>query len=289
MCTTEANGGNNLTPIPSEATLRLIRFVQKAGSGQEVLLNFNDPIGQMAVSILPGLDSMAKTLNTAPGDGIDVLTLAEQAHDHLGRNDELLQWVADATVPGTAPPIAITLHGARVIWSPRRAAILAAPERVEPFLLALVDFCYHEKELRKLESEVGENWPLLEMDAPLAYSVAKLDPERFENIGLRMDQTLKRRIRLARIAPRLYQPRPHLSLLANQLLDRLREKAHIEDRLEALDAQLEVFVRIYEMNSQRISDFKNSRQERTLEWVIIVLLATETLLLLLDVLHHLGH
>ena len=75
-----------------------------------------------------------------------------------------------------------------------------------------------------------------------------------------------------------------MTALANQLADRLREKAHVEERGEAVAAQLEVFERIYEMNSQKIGDFAIARQSHALEWIIIVLLATEALLLLLDIL-----
>ena len=49
-------------------------------------------------------------------------------------------------------------------------------------------------------------------------------------------------------------------------------------------AQLEVFERIYEMNSQRISEFKAAKKEQMLEWIIIVLLAAESLFLLVDLL-----
>jgi uncharacterized Rmd1/YagE family protein len=84
--------------------------------------------------------------------------------------------------------------------------------------------------------------------------------------------------------PHLYQLRPHLSLLANQFVDRLRERTHVEARHEALVSQLDVFDRVYEMSSQRISDYPASRKEQTPEWIIIVLLAAETLLLLIEVL-----
>jgi len=99
-----------------------------------------------------------------------------------------------------------------------------------------------------------------------------------------MTQTLTRRMRLTRIAPHLAQAQARLSPLANQLKDRLREKTCVEDRIEGVAAQLDVFERVYEMSSQRISDYKSSRQSHTLEWVIIVLLAAETLILFIELL-----
>jgi uncharacterized Rmd1/YagE family protein len=41
---------------------------------------------------------------------------------------------------------------------------------------------------------------------------------------------------------------------------------------------------VYEPCGQRISDFLSSRKSHTLEWVIVVLLACETLLLVVDLL-----
>jgi hypothetical protein len=219
---------------------------------------------------------------SAEGDGIDILTVLGQPGDPLEGDEHLTAWVADG-MPGAGPPITLTLHGAQITWTPARAAILTTQERTTPFLLALIDFCHFENELRKLEREVAEGWPQLQLDTPLTHEVVELDPERFEAVGRSLQQTLARRMRLGRIAPHLSLPRSHLSPLANQLLDRLRDKVRVEDRVEAVGAQLEVFERVYEMASQRISDFNISRQERTLEWVIIFLLATEVVLLLIEV------
>ena len=71
---------------------------------------------------------------------------------------------------------------------------------------------------------------------------------------------------------------------ANALGQRLREKSRVEDRHESLDGQLATSERIYEMTSQRISDYLASRAERKLEWIIIVLLAAEVVLLLAELL-----
>ncbi len=71
--------------------------------------------------------------------------------------------------------------------------------------------------------------------------------------------------------------------LAHQLGARLRERARVEDRLEALTAQLEVYDRVYDLCAQRISEHRTSKREQALEWVIICLLAADTILLLIEV------
>jgi hypothetical protein len=271
---------NSSLQPPGESSVRRIRFVEQTSDGQEMLLEFRDPSPHKAVTISTGPETA--------GEGIDILLVNSPPNDQLAWSDEPLNWVAEKIVPGTPPAVAITIHGAQVIWGVSRAAILAAPDRATALLLALVDFSYYESELRKLEREIAENWPQLERDTPLTSTITALDPERFEAIGQRMQQTIRRRMHLARITPHLSQPRGHLSPLANQLLDRLREKKHVEDRVEALGTQLEVFERIYELANQKISDFTSSRHDRTLEWVIIVLLASEVVLLLIDILWSFG-
>lgn len=288
MTTTEPSRNKTSPSFPGEGTVRRVRFVSLAEAGQAVLREFADPAPHKAVCAVATPEWSAKNTEAALIDGIDILTVSSQTSEHPGLSEDLFKWVADGGPSGAAPPTTVVVHGAQIIWGSSRAAILAAPDRAESFLLALIDFCYYENELRKIEREVGEAWPLLEADSPLAHAVTASDPDRFEDIARRMAETLKRRMRLARIVPHLYQPRPHLPPLANQLIERLRERAHVEDRHEALVSQLDVFERIYEMNSQRISDFKAAQHQTTLEWVIIVLLAAEGVLLLIELLWTLG-
>ncbi len=284
MATSEPVQTPNISSIPVGATLHRIRFAPDAGTDQERVQKFVDPSTYKPILALVQPEPTEKNPKPVNEYGIDILTVPSQPNDHLGANDDLLKWVAEPELAGTVPPTAITVHGAQVIWSPSRAAIRAALERSGPFLLALVDFSYYENELRKLEREVSESWPTLEQDGLLAYNVPAIDPDRFEDVGQRMEQALKRRIRLAQIIPFLLHPRAHLPMLANQLMERLRERVHVEERQTALIAQLEVFERIYEMNSQRISEFKAAKKEQMLEWIIIVLLAAESLFLLVDLL-----
>jgi hypothetical protein len=288
MKTTEAIVPINNFPAPTAKILRRIRFVENAAEGKEAILAFSDPTPRLAVCFDNGQGTPDTGYGAPAADGIDVLTMTESPKDQTVRNDELLKWVAEPALPGAAPPIVITVHGAQIIWGFGRAAVLAAPDRVEMYFLATVEFCYYENELRKLECETADGWAALQADTPLAHDVSRYDAERFEAIAVRTEQTLGRRIRLARLSPHLSRARTHLSPLANQLTERLREKTSVEERIESLGGQLDVCERILECSSQRISDYKSARQSHILEWVIIVLLATETLLLLISVLSTLG-
>ena len=52
----------------------------------------------------------------------------------------------------------------------------------------------------------------------------------------------------------------------------------------SVDGQIETYESVYELSSQRISEFRAARQGFILESVIIVLLAAETVLLLAEML-----
>ncbi len=178
----------------------------------------------------------------------------------------------------------VKVRDALVTWRPGRAVIQGAADHVEPLLAALVDFNYYEAELRRLEQELADFWQALEEDAPLAYDVTQADMVRHKEVGFRMEQTLRRRMRHVRLEPHLYRPAAHLPAAARDLGERLRGEARIEDRLEILDGQIETCESVYELSSQRISEFRAARQGFILESVIIVLLAAETVLLLVEML-----
>ena len=122
----------------------------------------------------------------------------------------------------------------------------------------------------------------LEQDKALAFEVTAADLKRSEVVGPRMNRTLERRIRFARIEPHLYEPQATLPAASRKLGEELREKARIETRLETVDAQIEVFEGIYEMSGQRMGEYRAAREEHVLEWVIILLLGGELLLLLVE-------
>jgi len=54
-----------------------------------------------------------------------------------------------------------------------------------------------------------------------------------------------------------------------------------------LGGQLDLFERVYELCGHRASEFTLSRKSLTLEWVIIVLLGAQTILVIIDMLANL--
>lgn len=58
----------------------------------------------------------------------------------------------------------------------------------------------------------------------------------------------------------------------------------MSDRLELLEGKLEAQERVYELCGQRASEFMLARTGHHLEWAIILLLLTQTALLVIELL-----
>ena len=183
----------------------------------------------------------------------------------------------------SVPPVFVKVRGVELMWRPGRVLLQCDSEQTESLLPAVVEFTHYESELRRIEYEIAETWEELEQDKALAFDVTTADLERSAVVGARMNRVLQRRIRFARIEPHLYEATASLTAAGRKLGEELREKARIEARLETVDAQLEVFEGIYEMSGQRMGEYRAARQEHVLEWIIIVLLAAEMLLLLAQI------
>jgi hypothetical protein len=172
----------------------------------------------------------------------------------------------------------MTFQGTQICWTPHRCAILGAPERLESLRVAVVEVYYYESELRRIERALGESWPAMETDIPLAYEFHENSLGKQKSLQQRFQQVAMLRARLARLGPFVYSPHLHPPTLASQIAERFRERTRMMHRHEFLGEQLEVFEHVYEMCGQRSSDFKLARTGHMLEWTIILLLVAQLLL-----------
>jgi hypothetical protein len=258
-----------------------IRFVEQITNDDVVLMTFQDPAPRHAVL---GGASATREGGDLRGDILDVLLLPLPSGSP-GKQSEMApgpaQWLEEKNHTGT-PSILVKYRGVELTWVPGRAALQCDPGQTEALLSAVVEFAYYESELRRIEREIADAWVELDQDKALAFDVTPTDLERSEAVGVRMNKTLGRRIRFARIEPHLYEPQAELSAVSRKLGEELREKVRIETRLETVDGQLEVFEHVYEMSGQRMGEYRAAREEHVLEWVIILLLGAELLLLLVQ-------
>lgn len=283
---TPPENGKGGQPLAGPMMYR-IRFEEQAAADQAVVAEFKDPAPRKAVRTAAAMEAPPADAGSPDPDALEIVAVPWDPRNDPRWRSELQNWIAPAS-PQSGPPIVVKVRDALVTWRPGRAVIQGAAD-VEPLVAALVDFGHYEAELRRLEQELAEAWPELEEDAPLAYDVTQADMARHKAVGGRMEQTLRRRMRHVRIEPHLYRPASHLPAAARDLGERLREESCVEDRLEIVDGQIESYESIYEMSSQRISEFRAARQGFILETVIIVLLAAETVLTLAELIWYLEY
>jgi hypothetical protein len=251
-----------------------VRFADRTAAGETALAEFRDPAPRFAV--------VGEAGDEAGGDFLEVMIvpLAAAHTVDAGRGRALAEWVERGRDADAVPPVYVKYRGVEAMWRAGRAALECDASEVDSLLKALVEFSHYERELRRIEEEIANGWVDLEQDKGLAFDVTPRDLARGEAVGARMARVMQQRIRYARIEPHLFEADARLTPGAQKLGGELRERSRIESRLETVDAQIEVFEGVYEMASQRMGEYRAAREEHVLEWVIIVLLAAEALLML---------
>jgi len=276
---------DSVQTLDRSASKRRIRFVEQVTDDDLVLMTFKDPSPRYAILAEA---STTATCEVAAGPCDDVLDVVLMPASTLPQgppsatNQGFADWLEMRDDPGAPPPVFIKYRGVELTWRPGHVMLQCDSEQAESLLSAVIEFTHYEYELRRIEGEIANAWAELEQDKSLAFEVTPPDLERSQAVGGRMNGVLQRRIRLARIEPHLYEPDARMPAASRKLGEELREKARTETRLETVDGQLEVFEGIYEMSGQRMGEYRAARQEHVLEWIIIVLLAAEMLLLLVQ-------
>ena len=192
-------------------------------------------------------------------------------------------WVA-AAGRTDEPTVSIPLYGTHLVWSPRRAALVGPPQRLPAMREAVVEFATIDAELRDLERGIGEALAGLDDDARLAFEFDEATMPRRRELADRYRRAIAHRKRLAVLAPAVHRPAPQPPTFAGQLGERLRDRTRIVERLEHATERADLAERVYTSCGDRVGEFVSSRRHATLEWVIILLLAAELVVLAVDLL-----
>lgn len=176
----------------------------------------------------------------------------------------------------------LTLQGAQILWRPSQMIVFAPPERMQSICQAIVEASFYEFELRSIEQALDAAWDNVQADSPLAFEFNERAISRREELSKRFQSVLALRTRFARLSPQILVPHIYPPTLASQIADRLRERTRMPERLELVEGKLETQERIYEMCSQRVSEFMVARTGHHLEWAIIILLLAQTVLIVIE-------
>ena len=261
-----------------------------ASPAGKIILRFDSAGPAVAAVETLSADSFVELAKESPRpDEVLVLFLSDRAPDQDQWRREAEAWMDDEEPAGFGPALRATAEGGWVLWRPGRAVILAPPARCEELLAAVADFAYYEGELRKTEVAVEANWPRLQQDSPLVHKVSRKQLARSAQVGQMTALVMDWRLRLARIEQRLCAPPSDAAPGTRRVGEKLRTLALVEDRLETLDGQVEVYEYSYEMINQRLSDYRHYRGELVAEFIIIALLMVEVVIMVWDFyLNHLG-
>jgi len=260
--------------LPADAEIQHVAFVNQVDPAQTTLMEFKEPRSCRAI-LLTG--SAAR-----PPSCVTVLLVPTNDLEDPALTAKVWAFVEPDVPPELRRGFLIMLHGARIIWTPGRAGLIASADRLEALRRAVVDFSFHDGEIRDIEAELAQVWPHLKADTPLSFRFDVRAMARRDELAGRFEQVVGMRARLVRVDPAIHRPPVHPPTLASQLGERLKERTQIAERIEFVDGQLELLESVYEMCAQRSNEFVIARNEARLEWIVIVLLAVETLALIID-------
>jgi hypothetical protein len=201
--------------------------------------------------------------------------------DWLARHFESIQAQPTHT-PTKTRTVLLTFQGVQILWRRDQVIIDAPADRVERVSLAIIDATTHELTLESLESEVDSHWDDVRSDAPLAFEFHERAVPRREQLFHRFQSLVEARVAYAKLVPQIIVPYVHPPTLTSQIGERLRERLRMPERLELLDQKLAAQERVYELCSHRVSEFMVARKGHQLEWVIILLLLMQSVLLLVE-------
>lgn len=274
------------TPAPVDSLRALrIRFVERAPSGKTAQRSFRDPYPRSAIDepmLLEELLSLA-AVYPPPTDGFVCLLLPSGSATPIELQRRAEEWINDRQLSAEFPLLDLVVQSDRILWRPGRAVVIGSPRRFDDVLTGLIDFSFYEAELRKLEYELEADWTTAEADVPLTHGVDAETLLRRPHVDEMTRRMALRRIRFARLSPRLEKASVSLPGPIRRLASELAQQAEIIDRLRSVDDRLEVFEELYELANDRLGEFSHFRREYRLEAWILVMLFVEVALMLFEI------
>jgi hypothetical protein len=245
------------------------------------------PTGVHADAQLPA-GATIERFSLADGGTLELAVLAAPAVDAAAHDsvaaDMLASSVTWATTAPDEPLLTVPLYGTHVVWSRRRAVAIGPVDRLPAMRAALLEFADREAELHDIERRLAGLLEHVDGDAHLAFEFDDASLPRRQELAGRFREAVSLRRRMAMLAPAFHRPAPQPPTLAGQLGERLRDRTRLVERLEHAVEQADLVERVYTGCGERSAEFITSRRHATLEWVIILLLAAELVLITVDLL-----
>jgi len=266
--------------LPTGSEWLEIEFAKSAAADEPTWLTMgNTGAGARLLSRAP---AASLDVNQSPSAALAVVMVPTTGSDPVDWVQAVRPWVDNARHDSLIQTVLLTLQGAQILWCPGRIAVFAPAERMESVCRAIVEAAYYEAELCDIENSIDSGWDNLQSDASIAFEFAERFVGRRESLATRFAAVVAIRTRYARLMPHVLVPHVYPPTLASQIGERFRERTRMAERLDLVAEKLEVHERIYDLCSQRVSEFMVARRGHMLEWVIIILLAAQTILWFVD-------
>lgn len=279
-----ANGRNTTLTLAKPIAMWRARFTTAPTATDQIFgRQFGEKRRQQIIRE-NSVESAQIDLTTLGPDHVLVLELGTSETD-LTTLQKIQNWLDHAvdTQDGTMAQW-VSLPGTQLVWHPRCLVVSATSERSERVCQAALEVMFFAAELQSLEAAVDDAWDSTLEDAPLGFEFSTPDLPRRSLLAQRFQTVCELRTRYARLISQVVVPHVYPPTIASQISERLRERLRLEDRLELADERLTAQESVYERCSQRCSDFVVARTGHNLEWIIIILLAFQTILWIVDLL-----
>ena len=260
-----------------------IRFAREHSKNAEaaVITKFFEPQPYVAVKEHVPIEQWLTNENQVnASEGFHFLFLPD-ALSTMDLRRETEAWLDKINGMAETPAVELVATPNRIIWHRHRVVVLGEKNVSEEAFMALVEFGFFESELRKLESKLQDYFAICPRDICLTHGVGSSDLRRQAHVNKMTQQITSSRMEFLRLIPCFDKLYGRLTPHTKPIIGELTKKTRVwNDRIEAVDDQLEFLEDLYELANDRLTEFKYFRGESTLELWIIALLVLELAVML---------
>jgi hypothetical protein len=213
-----------------------------------------------------------RALSPPSEDNVTVIALPAGSAASEDDRKALEHWVSTHAAGGWSP-IDLSMR-ARIIWTPERIAVIGTPDAVEDACMASVLVALIAQQTARLERELAELWPNLKSHAALTHSVSRVDLARQPEVDRLTRRGWQLRADHAALERKLGQAHG-MSAAGRRIFRELVVQGGLQDRIESLEPGIETVQDLYELATDRLTEFRYFRSEYIMEGLILLVLLLE--------------